>query len=74
MSAKTTALTPEATALVQQARVQLSKALATLPAEGHPLMVSHLHAVTGPALRAGTAIKRAGAITHAATTTHTRNA
>lgn len=55
----TTRLNPEATTLVQQARAQLAKALATLPAEGHPLMVSHLHAVTGPTMRASTLIRRA---------------
>lgn len=59
-AAKTTTLTAEAAALVQQAAVAMCKALETLQqANGRPLTVADLHAVTGPALRAATAVKRA---------------
>lgn len=60
MNAKTTTLTAEAVALVQQAAGAMCKALETLQqANGRPLTVADLHALTGPTLRAGTAIKRA---------------
>lgn len=59
MTAKTTTLTAEAAALVQQARVQMQKALDALPSDGQPVTLANLHKATGPTLRAGTAIKRA---------------
>lgn len=53
-------LPAEALALLQQARLHMSKAMATLQqAEHRQLTVADLHALTGPTLRAGTAIKRA---------------
>lgn len=59
-AAKTTILTAEATTLVQQAAGVMCKALETLQqANGRPLTVGDLHAITGHTLRAGTAIKRA---------------
>lgn len=59
-AAKTTALTAEAAALVQQAAGAMCKALATLQqANGRPLTVADLHKATGPILRSATAIKRA---------------
>lgn len=59
MSTTTTRLNPEATTLVQQARVQMQKALDALPSDGQPVTLANLHKATGPTLRAGTAIKRA---------------
>lgn len=60
MNAKTTTLTAEAVALVQQAAGAMCKALETLQqANGRPLTVADLHALTGPTLRAGSAVKRA---------------
>ena len=53
-------LPAEALALLQQASVQMHKAMATLQqAEHRQLTVADLHALTGPVLRAATAIKRA---------------
>jgi hypothetical protein len=63
MNAKTTTLTAEAVALVQQAAEAMCKALETLhQANGRPLTVADLHALTGPTLRAGTSIKRANQV------------
>ena len=56
-AAKTTTLTAEAAALVQQAAGAMCKALATLQqANGRPLTVADLHALNGPTLRAATSI------------------
>lgn len=64
---KTAHLPPEALALLQQASVQMHKALAVLQqAEHRHLTVGDLYALTGPTLRAATAVKRAGTATHTA--------
>lgn len=62
-AAKTTALTAEAAALVQQAAGAMCKALATLQqANGRPLTVADLHKATGPTMRASTLIRRANQV------------
>ena len=53
-------LPAEALALLQQARLHMSKAMATLQqAEHRHLTVADLHAITGPTMRSATAVKRA---------------
>lgn len=65
---KTAHLPPEALALLQQARLHMSKAMATLQqAEHRHLTVADLYRLTGPTLRAATAVKRAGTAAHTAT-------
>lgn len=60
---KTTRLTPEAAALVQQAAGAMCKALETLQqANGRQLTVADLHRLNGPVLRAATHVKRANAV------------
>lgn len=60
-------LPAEALALLQQANVQMHKALAVLQQAQHrALTVADLHALTGPSLRAATAVKRAGTATQTA--------
>lgn len=60
-------LPAEALALLQQASVQMHKALAVLEQAQHrALTVADLHALTGPSLRAATAVKRAGTATQTA--------
>lgn len=59
-AAKTTIrLNPEVTALVQQARAHLQKALDALPSDGQPVTLTHLQKATGPTMRASTLIRRA---------------
>lgn len=66
-AAKAQTLPAEALALLQQASVQMHKALAVLQQAQHrPLTVADLHALTGPSLRAATAVKRAGTATQTA--------
>jgi len=60
-------LPAEALALLQQASGQMHKALAVLQqAQSRALTVADLHALTGPSLRAATAVKRAGTATQTA--------
>lgn len=67
-AAKAQTLPAEALALLQQARLHMSKAMATLQqAEHRHLTVADLHALTGPTMRAATAVKRAGTAAHTAT-------
>lgn len=57
-AAKTTRLRPDAASLIPLIRHNLVKALNAMP-EGEEPTLAHLRAITGPALRASTAIKRA---------------
>lgn len=62
---KTTHLTPEAVALVQQAADAMNKAQTMLAmADGRQMTLADLHRLTGPALRSATYIKRAAALAH----------
>ena len=64
-------LPAEALALLQQASVQMHKALAVLAQAQHRVLtVADLHAVTGPTMRSATAVKRACTATEAAPRNH----
>ena len=57
---KTTRLTPEAVALVQQAADAMQKAQAMLAlSDGRQMTLADLHRLNGPVIRAATLIRRA---------------
>lgn len=59
MTAKTTALHPDAASLIPLIRHNLVKALNAMPEGGEEPTLAHLHAITGLILRSATAVKRA---------------